>query len=97
MSPVSSRMIMMSSPDTTSGLSVEAPTSSGNISAGRKLAKSPSSLRMRRMPCSGRLARGSESYWGPPTAPHSTASADLASLSVGSGSGSPCASTPAPP
>src|SRR5436190_12332650 len=52
---------------------------------------------MRRMPCSGRCGRGSASYLGPPTAPHSTASASFASLSVRSGSGSPCASKPAPP
>src|SRR5688572_2357359 len=97
MSPVSSRMIMRSRPETTSGFRLEAPTNSGNMRAGRRLANSPSSLRMRSMPCSGRCGRGNASYCGPPTAPASTASAARASLSVGSGSGSPCASTPAPP
>ncbi len=35
------------------------------------------------IPCSGRCGRGSASYWGPPTAPHSTASAACASFERG--------------
>src|SRR3569832_2145820 len=91
-SPVSSRTIMISSPDTTSGLSDDAPASSGYSSAGRRLANRLSSLRMRNRPRSGRSGRSSVSYCGPPPAPSSTASASRASLSVASGSGSPEAS-----
>ena len=40
---------------------------------------------MPRIPCSGRSARGSVSYCGPPTAPSSTASAACASASVAVG------------
>src|SRR6266705_3307970 len=44
-SPVSSRTIKISSPATTSGLSVDASASSGKTDAGRKLANKLSSLR----------------------------------------------------
>src|SRR6202521_4401606 len=97
MSPVSSRTIMMSSPETTSGLSVEASASSGNTVAGRRLAKKSHSLRSPRMAFSGRLSRGSVSYRGPPTAPNSTASEALTRSRVAWGRGSPCASYAAPP
>ena len=92
MSPVSSRTIMMSRPETTSGLSVEASASSGNTVAGRRFAKKSHSLRRPRIAFSGRLSRGSVSYFGPPTAPKSTASALFASASVAAGSGSPATS-----
>src|SRR5262245_6257614 len=97
MSPVSSRTIRMSSPATTSGLRLEASASSGNTCAGRRLANRPSSLRRPRIACSGRLARGRLSYFGSPTAPKSTASADFTRASVFSGSGSPWAAYAVPP
>src|SRR6185312_4194865 len=52
---------------------------------------------MPRMPCSGRSSRGSVSYFGPPTAPSSTASAACASSTVDGGNGWPAVSWPAPP
>src|SRR6266568_2019232 len=52
MSPVSSRTIRISSPATTSGLSVDASASSGKTAAGRRLANRFSSLRNRRTACS---------------------------------------------
>src|SRR5882672_3483523 len=97
MSPVSSRRIRMSRPDTTSGLSVDASASSGKTDAGRRLANRSSSFRSRRSACSGRLSRGKASYLGPPTAPKRTASAFFASASVASGIGSPPLSKAAPP
>ena len=45
----------MSSPSTTSGFSVDAPTSSGNRNAGRKFANRPSSLRRRSRLAPGRF------------------------------------------
>src|SRR6476620_8283145 len=65
--------------------------------AGRKLANSPRCLRRPRIACSGRSARSSLSYFQSPTAPNRMASAALASSSVESGSGWPCASYAAPP
>src|SRR5215471_8423147 len=97
MSPVSSRRIRMSRPDTTSGLSVDASASSGNTDAGRRFANRSSSFLSLRIACSGRLSRGSASYCGPPTAPKRTASAFFASESVASGIGSRASSYAAPP
>src|SRR3954470_16303749 len=97
MSPVSSRMIRMSRPDTSSGFRLEAPTSCSWQIAGRKLANRPRFLRKPRMACSGRKARSSLSYFQSPTAPNSTASASFASFRVASGSGWPCASYAARP
>src|SRR5258708_3340172 len=97
MSPVSSRTIMMSSPETTSDLSVEASASSGNTVAGRRLAKKSHSLRNPRIAFSGRLSRASVSYLGPPTAPNSTAWEALTRSRVACGKGSPRASYAAPP
>src|SRR6266705_1686485 len=51
MSPVSSRTIRISSPATTSGLSVDASASSGKTAAGRRLANRFNSLRSRRSAC----------------------------------------------
>src|SRR3990167_9128520 len=61
MSPVSSRRIMISNPDTNSGFRLDALTSSGYTSAGRRLANSPNPLRMRSRPCSGRSGPGAAS------------------------------------
>ena len=87
MSPVSSRTISRSSPATTSGLSVDAAASSGYSSAGAGWRTGRAPCAIARMPCSGRSARGSVSYRGPPTAPNRIASARCASASVASGSG----------
>jgi hypothetical protein len=66
MSPVSSRTIMMSSPLTTSGFSVDASTSSGKTTAGRRFEKKSHSLRRLRIAFSGRLSRASLSCFGTP-------------------------------
>src|SRR5574343_918333 len=97
MSPVSSRTIRISRPDTTSGFSDEALASSGYRMAGRRLAKRFKCLRMPSRPRTGRCSRGSVSHCGPPTAPSSTASAALALVRVSAGYGSPVASTAQPP
>src|SRR3990170_9120460 len=97
MSPLSSRRIMRSRPWTSSGLREEAPTSSGNRNAGRKLANSFSSRRSVSRPRPGRLSRGPLSSPGVPTAPNRMASALRASSSVAGGSGTPAAATPAAP
>src|SRR3569832_1635146 len=97
MPPVSSRTTIMSTPFSTSGRSVEAPSSLSLTATGRRFAYRPSPLRMASSPCSGRtLPRGS-SHFGPPTAPSSTASAPRADSRVASGSAVPVASMAAPP
>ena len=55
----------------------------GAPGAGSRRGRAPCGCRA--MPCSGRSARGSVSYFGPPTAPSSTASALCASASVAGG------------
>ena len=65
---------MMSTPLTTSGLSVEASTSCGRTMAGRRLAKRPRDLRIFRRPVSGLLSRGLPSHLGPPIAANITES-----------------------
>ena len=92
MSPVSSRRIIRSSPSTISGLNVEAPISSGNRTAGRKLANRPSSLRSRSRLAPGRIMNGISSSPGMPAAPNRIASARFArSASDCAGRGSPAA------
>ena len=96
MPPVSSRTVTRSMPcSTISALRDDAPLSAGKSFAGRRLAKSPSSLRMPSRAASGRT--GASSHLGPPTAPSSTASAACAARTVSSGRGCPAASIAAPP
>src|SRR6266446_3005743 len=90
-------MIRMSSPDTTSGLSVEASFSASKQIAGRKFANSSRSLRRRRSPRSGFLSKELLSHLGPPTAPNRTASAACARFIVASVTATPSASSAAPP
>src|SRR6266446_592685 len=90
-------MIRMSSPDTTSGLSVEASFSASKQIAGRKFANSSRSLRRRRSPRSGFLSKELLSHLGPPTAPNRTASAACAKRIVASLTATPSASSAAPP
>ena len=87
----------MSKPETTSGLSVDAPASSGYRIAGRRLANKFRFLRNPRIACSGRKARSKLSYFQSPTEPNKIASASCASFRVASGNGCPEASYPAPP
>src|SRR5215468_2739142 len=87
----------MSRPLTISGLRVDAPISGSNTIAGLRFANRSISLRSRRRPRSGFCWNGSESHFGPPTAPKRTASLCCASRSVSSVSGTPWASSAAPP
>ena len=87
----------MSTPLSTSGLSVELSISAGSTVTGRRFAQRPSEERSASSPCSGRtLARGS-SHFGPPTAPQSTASARSAASIVSGRIAMPWASMQAPP
>ncbi len=79
----------MSSPWTTSGFSVDAPTSSGNRNAGRKLANSPISLRSRNTPVPAAWLGRRRSSSITPAAPNKIASQQRAKSSVGRGRGSP--------
>src|SRR3569623_3577860 len=97
MPPVSSRTTIMSTPFSTSGRCVDAPSSLSLTATGRRFAYRPRPLRMASRPCSGRtLARG-PSHFGPPTAPSSTASAARADACVAAGRAVPVASIAAPP
>jgi hypothetical protein len=90
-------MIMMSRPDTTSGFSDEAPTNSGIHNRRTQICEQPEFLAYAQYALLGRCARGNASYFGPPTAPHSTASASFASFNDAAGKGSPQRIKPAPP
>ena len=93
MPPVSSRTHRKSAPRTISVFSGERPASESNTASGRRLAYSPSDLRIRSSPCSGRtLADGSLSYFGSPIAPNNTASERRQTACVSAGYGSPVAS-----
>lgn len=88
---------MMSVPSTTSRLRVLASSSCGKIVAGRRLANACRPARRPSRPRSGRSAAGRVSHLYPPMAARRTASDALHVSSVTSGSGTPVASSAAPP
>src|SRR5467141_2470558 len=95
--PASSRTISRSSSPSRSAFKGEIPLSDSISFTGRTLTYNPSPFRRSSNPLSGRFPTGSESHFGPPTAPRNTASALRQPSSVSLGSGAPAASMAAPP
>eukprot|EP00755_Sulcionema_specki_P013122 Sspe_Gene.53155::Locus_29407_Transcript_1_1_Confidence_1.000_Length_1348::g.53155::m.53155 len=97
--PVSSRTKRMLTPLAMSARSGETPSRASKDRMGRRLANSPSSLRIFSSPCSGFPSVGFRlSHFGPPTAPRRIASDFRQALRVKSGRALfPVASKAAPP